>query len=81
MNMTPTETMTLRVLTLNVWNDTRHPERDAMLRDGMRALDPDLIALTGEWRQLTLRVVARELLDFLLRFVQMEKRHVGAQYW
>ncbi len=36
---------TLRVLTLNVWSDSRGPERQELLRSGIRDLDADLVCL------------------------------------
>jgi endonuclease/exonuclease/phosphatase family metal-dependent hydrolase len=37
--------MSVRVLTLNVWNLDGEPARQQRLRDGIRALQPDLLAL------------------------------------
>ncbi len=41
----PPRGMRLRVLTLNVWNTEGPPDRQQRMRDGIRGLNPDLIAL------------------------------------
>lgn len=40
-----TATQTVRVLTLNVWSDSRGPEREQLLRNAIRDLDADLVCL------------------------------------
>ena len=46
-------TMTLRVLTLNVWNLTGSPDRQESIRKGIAALRPDLVALQEVVRSTT----------------------------
>jgi endonuclease/exonuclease/phosphatase family metal-dependent hydrolase len=43
--MAPVDRMTLRVLTLNVWNLEGPSDRQARMVDGVAALEPDLVAL------------------------------------
>src|SRR6266568_8345055 len=40
-----TKSISLRVLTLNLWNVEGEPSRQMLLRDGLAALRPDLVAL------------------------------------
>lgn len=63
---TDTDPITLRVLTLNVWNVDGEPERQQLLCDGVAALEPDLVSFqevvrTPEYDQLAALVAGTEL--------------------
>lgn len=70
--MPPTagRSMTLRVLTLNVWNTDGAPERQELLRAGVAALDADLISL-----QEVVRTDDYDQLDWILGDTDLHAVH------
>jgi endonuclease/exonuclease/phosphatase family metal-dependent hydrolase len=60
----------LRTVTLNVWNDDRHPGRVRLINDELRRLDPDLVSL-----QEVVHTDGRQQLDELLAGTGLYRTH------
>lgn len=70
--------MTLRVLTLNVWNTSGPEERQARLRSGVASLDPDLVALQEVVQNDSLDQLKEILADTPLTGVHQREVHRDA---